>query len=413
MEAENSKTTINVAPEQGKLYVIDILIGECADLQLVFKPKNSKVLKLELPVRIIGNPTLQYLSIKTDSLPAPLSVSSKSITFKNKVVFGRESNQVSIRSKESLHLKNNSRSVLKWSFDSKILEDCTVFSIEPNQGTLQPNDSITAPIFFKPEVPGRNKISVPLHIDKMNQKVPISIDIRGTGVEASLVLDPPQIFMPLTAVGETSTSAVSIINYGCERNEISFKFDLENIETFGSLEILFPEGNLLKGDGEKLTIVLKFTAKRPISFVFKVEFSTANQINPLFLSIKGACDCSYLSLQSLLFCEKRSVHDVSNQKIDRLNLLSSTQIFKTPLGLVLNSDTRDITEFYQDQGSSYCRWLQDNISTPLISSSVQFPESLTRNFVLPEIIFALSGKRMGSGPVTSLSNNFFNVSIIS
>jgi hypothetical protein len=68
-----------------------------------------------------------------------------------------------------------------------------------------------------------------------------------------------------------------VINYGCERVELSYKVP-DFVNRYGFIEILFPEGNLLKAHGEKLALIVKFVSRipLPVSFVIKIELFDPN-----------------------------------------------------------------------------------------------------------------------------------------
>lgn len=72
-------------PLSGNLYLIDLVPGEIAEIQLVFKPTEVISFSLELPIRIVGNPVNPQIRIVTEAIPSPLSMSITNINFKNKV----------------------------------------------------------------------------------------------------------------------------------------------------------------------------------------------------------------------------------------------------------------------------------------------------------------------------------------
>jgi hypothetical protein len=157
----------------GSLYVFDLVPGEAVDIQLVFKPLDITAYALDLPVRVIGNPTNQIVRLITESIPSPLSMSITNINFKNKVVFKQlalTANSTYIApstSKEIVLLKNCLNGPLRLWFDVRSLEDSSVFSIEPTQALLEEGESLKATVLFKPETAGVFTADVPLYVDKL------------------------------------------------------------------------------------------------------------------------------------------------------------------------------------------------------------------------------------------------------
>jgi hypothetical protein len=203
--------TDSIAPT-GSIYVFDLVPGEAVDIQLVFKPLDITAYNLDLPVHVIGNPINQIVHLITESIPSPLSMSISNINFKNKVVFKQlalTANSTYIApstSKEIVILKNCLNGPLRLWFDVRSLEESSVFSIEPTQAVLEEGESLKATVLFKPETAGVFTADVPLYVDKLGQKVPFQLSMSGTGVEPSLAVDPPELYLPMIPVGETATS---------------------------------------------------------------------------------------------------------------------------------------------------------------------------------------------------------------
>ncbi|KAJ3141493.1 Cilia- and flagella-associated protein 47 [Physocladia obscura] len=253
----------------GKLYVFDILPNELVTCSVEYTPVSEKFIQITLPVFVIGMEVVGNLAIKALGIKSPISMTKSSITFKNKVVL-KETGIVGVSMlksamKDTTTIVNNSDKLIQWFFDTNPLEDDDdVFKIEPFHGCLNPGAKQTVSISFHPESIGVYVSKVPLHIDYMGRHAPFSLEICGTGVDPSVSFDPPEIFLPIAPLGKESVAAFYIINYGCERTEIKYEFFSEMINRYGHLDIQFPEGKLLKNDGERLPVVICF-ASNPVS----------------------------------------------------------------------------------------------------------------------------------------------------
>lgn len=307
----------------GNIFIIDVNPDECMDLQLVFKPRQVKQYSLDIPVRCLGGNINHILHLETNAISSPITLSKNAIDFQNRVLvkdFNAMMNGED--AKEIVHIENKSGTTMKWSFDTAVIEQRgNVFRIEPTQGTLFPDQTQALCVFFKPDNTGPVSSEVHLYVESLGFKSPVSLQLKGTGVEPSLAFDPPEIILPFIPAGGEITSVFSIVNYGCDRTEIRFNIPQEPLSKYGNLELSFPEGRLLKGDGEKLAVIVKYTSNvkdaggakdiknNSTSFAIKVEF--LNQISQTFyLPIRGTSDSSLLTLQPYLW-SNRQTHSFS------------------------------------------------------------------------------------------------------
>ncbi|KAI9352744.1 hypothetical protein BDR26DRAFT_203341 [Obelidium mucronatum] len=249
--------------ERGKLYVLDVHAFESLVCAVEFTPTSEKHFQLPLPISVIGSNLQCDTFVNAFGVKSPIVMSRSTINFKNKVVL-KEGGIVGVSLlkstlKETTVLSNNSAKTIQWSFDVEPLEDVdNVFKVEPFHGTLKPGATQTITVSFQPESVGVCNARIPLHIDFMGRQAPFCLDMRGTGVEPSIAFDPPEVFLPIVPLGQDSLVTFSVVNYGCERTEIKHVMFTEIINRHGRIEVEFPEGKLLKNDGEKLPVVLRF-----------------------------------------------------------------------------------------------------------------------------------------------------------
>ncbi|KAJ3174886.1 Cilia- and flagella-associated protein 47, partial [Irineochytrium annulatum] len=328
------------AEDKGKIYVFQLQPNEKLSGEMVFRPKVTDSISFVLPVRVIGMNTVPAVVIDTKGLPSPISVSKTLINFKNKVVFRDSGTGVSHLknvAKETLQITNNATKAINWSFDTEPLEEFdNTFRIDPWHGSIAPGAVQSVNVAFSPENTGFFKTQVPMHIDYLGHHAPFILGIQGTGVEPSLAFEPSEIFLPIVPLGSETSATFTIVNYGCERTEVRHIFSQEAIDRYGTLELQFPEGKLLKSDGEKLTVVVRFigsipaspghkqeqadrgtttvdgkkaevvnTVEKggPISFMTKIEFSDNNR-RMFYLPLRGTSDNSLLTLQTYILRTK-------------------------------------------------------------------------------------------------------------
>ncbi|KNC96854.1 uncharacterized protein SPPG_07686 [Spizellomyces punctatus DAOM BR117] len=390
---------------KGRIYLVEVPPTETISVDISFRPTIVKKHSFDLPIYIIGSAQTPTTHVDAEGIASPLAVSKSSINFKNRVVHRDQGpNSVShlrIAAKETITLTNTSKRSMEWWFDLDSLDDSEkVFKIEPWRGILGPGEAHPVTISFYPETTGLFEAAVPLHLDYLGPKPLLSLPLQGTGVEPSLAFDPPELFLPIVPRATEAMAVFSIINYGCERTEVR-----ETIpeELRGMVELVFPEGKLLKSDGEKLTIVAKFICQegQPATFMAKFEFSNDGR-RAFYLPVHGTSDGSLLSLQPFFWLnkeEKKPVENLTeNQKRNRI--LTGPRPFKTPCGIPLESglNLQSVDKFYSDFGETLLRWLEDHLGA--MEPWRSFPEQLTASNgkILSDLVQSLSGKKPPTSP---------------
>jgi hypothetical protein len=314
----------------GNIYLIDLLADENVTIQLNFEPKNVHAILYKMPLYVIGNQDFSTIDINTEGHQSPITISKTEITFKNKVVHRDQGvlgvSHLKSNSKDSFQIVNHSPKAINFSFNLEALEDLDdVFKFDQAFGTIRPGAIQTISVTFQPDREGLFSVQVPVHFDYYENQAPFNLTIAGNGVEPSLAFDPPELYLPIKPLGDDSSISFTIINYGCERTEVKFITNFETISQYGRLELHFPEGKLLKSDGEKLLVIAQFKSNTgrkshhdnsnhqpdevnrfdlgialPISFNIKIEFSD-NISRKFLLPIHGTFNNSLFSLQPYLF----------------------------------------------------------------------------------------------------------------
>ncbi|KAJ3300030.1 Cilia- and flagella-associated protein 47 [Borealophlyctis nickersoniae] len=422
----------------GNVYLFDVLPNETFPLEMVFRPTTTASYSFPLPLVILGVQPSTTISPQIDAcgVPSPLSISKMHVAFKNKVVFHDSSTALGVShlttvAKDIIVFTNHTDSEMEWWFDLDVLEDSdSVFRVEPWRGTIDPEGAQSVVVSFQPETVGPFESNLPLHVDMLGMRPSFHLKLTGNGVEPSLAFDPPEIFLPIVPLGSETSAIFSVVNYGCERTEIRVTTPEEITGNSHAgkpgLELMFPEGRLLKSDGERLTVVVKFRSGEsigsaggasgvngPLSFTTKVEFGLGTSGGRTFyLPVHGTTDANVLTLQPFFWLNKndwkfnlKNDHVVyerikplpildENQK--RTRILTGPRPFTTPCGIPLENgpDHRSINRFYSELLEALGRWLENHIGS--YATSGNFVEILasSNGILLQDLIQSMSGKRV-------------------
>jgi hypothetical protein len=313
----DSANLLEESKMSGILYMIEVLPKMESQLILQYSPKSPENIDLNIPLILVGGETSSKISLNLRSVPSPIQILTDKVEFGNKVVF--ESNDIThinAPRKEEIKFNNNTEQVLTWKieFGSKCeLFQKGVFKLEQTQGTIQPKQTETITAIFDPEKAERYETEIFVVVNYLETNAEFPVTIVGTGVKPSIVFDPPEIFLPIAAPGSDSIAEFSIINYGCERTELTVTSDIElkNHNLFLKLEYL--ESKILKGDGESIQVAFRFgsldpaSPTIPIGFSTKVEFIDSSN-NSFFVTVHGINDNSLFSLQSFFWKNRTNYH---------------------------------------------------------------------------------------------------------
>ncbi|KAJ3122953.1 Cilia- and flagella-associated protein 47 [Nowakowskiella sp. JEL0407] len=408
----------------GKLYLLEILPNECLACSIIWTPTSISEINVELPIHVLSTNSPSCIALQLQSIQSPITISKPLINFKNKVIHRTDAINSSSSGiitphhhnktyKEKFTITNNYESKsLEWIFDVSVLETLSggnnVFRIDPVKGCLGPSESATISVFFQTNhMTGKFTAKVPLHLE-FSEIPQLYIELKANGVEPSLIFEPREIFLgivPISFAGESvvTTHTFSILNFGCERTEVLVT-NLgcnEGINKRAEIELLFPEGKLLKSDGEKLPVVLKLTTKpKPvtaamknatvvdmdlsINFLVKIEFRNSEG-QSFFVPVRGGVDNSVMSLQHFLFANKDEVNiqisdddgpvtlaKCAGKNIVRgadgnfhkrlIALVNQLRRKKTPGGINLDDKNMKIVQSHlYHQGTTLMRWFSKNV----------------------------------------------------
>lgn len=381
------------AEDSGSIFVFDVLPEEVLGVDVVFKPKKECRYEAQTPFSVVGQPStaLPVITMSAIGIPALVKLSRTFINFKNKVVFQLNDNNVNnyfhrpSTAQEILTLENVGTKNIEFYFDNAALSSCeNAFKCDATKGVIPAKGSTSVIISFHPHRSGEFKCDLPVYFDYSDRNSPFIVNIRGTGVEPSLAFDPPEVFLPLTAVTCETVATFSIINYGCERSEIKYAFPDDVLQMLGQLEFSFPEGSILKSDGERLTLMLKFkpntSLTSPISFSSKIAFfdtlgrkfslpiqgqaeTSSLTLHPFFWMNNGLCSIKVKPEdKDTVIVEKAQRQSLDENKKSRSKAGAPRQ-FKTPYGFVVLED--EMVAGYQnyliEASSRVLTWLKNFI----------------------------------------------------
>eukprot|EP00842_Homolaphlyctis_polyrhiza_P003819 jgi/Hompol1/4438/HPOL_001780-RA len=436
VESSNASTRIKVIKSSHEFSALDKEShskgGESVILDLVFQPRSAVRHLTSIPVKVLGNTRVEFfMHVDTESLPSPIEFSKLDVVFKNKVVYrtigSLALSHLSSVFKDTITFTNLMATPTTWNTEL-IPADCfnSTFSLEPSHGSLLKGQSQTVVVTFQPDRPGTFEVSGKLDITCDDIHASFGISLVGNSVEPSLAFDPPEIFLPIVPLGEESMAIFSIINFGCERTEVKPIIPTDTLEHDGSLELFFPEGKLLKSEGEKLTVVVRFVPSAnksqgtklnmPVSFTSKIQFGEPGK-RQFYLHVHGTTDCSHLTLQSYLwltskshvyeehkdrqgvYYERSTLLPKTDENQRRLKILNGPRPLRTPSGIPLDGSIsfEAIDAFWTQIGETLMQWLEEHFaSAGSIKPWTGFPAAFlaSNGRLLVEYIQSISGKKI-------------------
>ena len=90
------------------------------------------------------------------------------------------------------------------------------------------------------------------------------------------------MILPVVPLGIESRCSFRIINDGYQ--SLSLKYSQPDISGGIPIQLIFPEGNNLGINNNKIKVDVVFVAKKAISFTTKIEFEDENKRYPILIS---------------------------------------------------------------------------------------------------------------------------------
>ncbi|KAJ3253631.1 Cilia- and flagella-associated protein 47 [Boothiomyces macroporosus] len=368
-----------------------------------------------------------HIPIECSGINSPIQISSKSIVFKEKIMHiqpVKSGHEIPIISQ--LTLTNVSEEPVDFVCQIS-MNDTGIFSVEPTKGNLGVGKTQKLNVTFSPFKTGVFETKLNIGIKYMNIDSSIPVKLLGSAANPTVTFSPPEIYLPIVPHGIESSVIFSIINMGCERGEIIPQFPSEITKPGLNFEVVFPEGKILKPDGEKLTCLVKFTNSttpaKPVSFTVRIPFLDSEG-NRFYLPIHGTSCTSILTNMTYMWMHQPEIKFVNlndswgykiespetdlglNDQQKRAKILNSEIIPRTPIGIPISNQNKilEAEHFLTDTANTLLFWLQDHIGLQL--EDKPFPDNLiaTSGKAIDNLLHSLTGKKIpGLSPVLKIN----------
>ncbi|KAJ3272213.1 Cilia- and flagella-associated protein 47 [Terramyces sp. JEL0728] len=417
----------------GDRYIVDIVYTPSFNIRyidpisgyLLGSNTSTEVANISSEMALI---TGQFsIPIDSKGIHSPIDISTKSIVFKDKIMHASQPKMPhDTPSTSQFTIQNVSNEPVDYVCQIS-MNDGGIFSVEPTKGVLQIGKAQTLTVSFSPIKTGSFEARLNVGIKYMNVDSSIPVKLNGTAANPTVNFSPPEIYLPIVPHGVESSVIFSIINMGCERGEILPQFPPELTKQGISFDIFFPEGKILKSDGEKLTCKVKFTnitcPAKPISFTVRIPFLDSEG-NRFSLPIHGTSCTSFLTNLPYMWMHQPEIKFLQvnnnwcyrieafesdaglNEQQKRAKILNAGLNVRTPTGIPISGSAKvlEAEQFWTVTASTILFWLQDHISLPLEDKA--FPENLiaTSCKAIDNLLQSLTGKKMhGLAPVLKIS----------
>ncbi|KAI8898560.1 hypothetical protein BC833DRAFT_589330 [Globomyces pollinis-pini] len=348
------------------------------------------------------------IPIFTKSIVSPVVISSNVVEFKDIIInqnmgYGYTKKVIATK---NIVLKNTSEERVDWYV---IIGSCDhVFSVEPLKGSLEPDVSQTLSINFDPARPGTYETNLNLILRLLDLESSLTVSLQATAVSPSIIFDPPEVFLPIVPMGVEATMVFYIINVGCDRDEVIPQIPTEVRRHDVTCELIFPEGKVLKNDGERLACIARFRVDpspnfKSFSFNTKIPFETAQ--SRFYLPIHGTADMSNLTLQPYCWQNPLGSTQVTIEEKRYLSL-NSPPPPRSLSGLIMEKaeDMQKVENFWISIGETLLIWLQDHLGIPMNEKDFPNVFSQSHGRVLGTLLQSLAGKKINGIPVVSKIN---------
>ena len=213
------------------------------------------------------------------------------IEFDRKIIISPESVIPEYKQLTISNPNSNSDEPLIWNLDKDILENQKVFTVIPEQGTIDSRQTVSLKIGFKPNKPQNFELSIPFYLS--NDTEPYTeIKLKGEGAVPKILFDSPEIIMPIVPLNMKSTQIINLYNDGYQNSNINAMMPQEYASL--PLSIKFLNGSNIGVNNNKLKIEVSFSSNVPLSFTTRLDFED-DQKRIFSIYISGTTDNSLLT----------------------------------------------------------------------------------------------------------------------
>ena len=173
-----------------------------------------------------------------------------------------------------------------WRVDTSVLDRENIFSLVPTGGIINPKESMTIKIQFKPTRSKKYDIRLPIFIEK--EETPYNeLRLKAEGAAPCLLFETTDLILPTVPLNTESSSRLVIINDGYNKTHLSYSIT-QNVSDV-NLSVTFINGNHLNAVKNVCIVEVKFIAKSPISFLTQIDFEDNNK-KPYSVKVSGTSD---------------------------------------------------------------------------------------------------------------------------
>ena len=279
-----------------RVFVVDSQPGDRFKIDLLYSPKIVKTINTKFTAYTLGNKSHRFeCHTKTTALQCPIKPVDKEINFGEKVI--HPETRGAIPETKEFTVQNISKLPVDWNceVDMPPNYEHAVFSVSPKLGTIQPGSNQVITISYQPISTGSFHGVARLQVIYLDFESFFPVNLKGSAMHPAMLFDPPEVFMPIVPCGVQSTALLWLTNAGCDSGDIIVEIPPEIKRSDIAFEMYFPEGRFLKDDGDRIPCLVKFQAKKPISFTIRVPFQDP-EFSKYYLTVHGTSDSSYLTL---------------------------------------------------------------------------------------------------------------------
>ena len=244
--------------------------------------------RFELPIRLSGYGKIETIKrnvfcqgVNPKIILDPLN---GVIEFPKKVITSAETIHPELR---FLNLKNpSSKKPIMWRIDTSKLNKETIFTILPSSGRINPKNTTTIKIQFKPTKSKKYNISLPIYIE--DEEVPYNhLIIKAEGATPCLLFETTDVILPTVPLNTESSSRFVIINDGYIKTQLTYTITRHIQDT--ELNVNFVNGKYLNSSKNLCIIEISFIARKPVSFTTRIDFEDNNK-KAYTIMVSGTAD---------------------------------------------------------------------------------------------------------------------------
>ena len=246
--------------------------GKRLKLHLIYSPQHERNHVFEIPFSLAGiegrPPEGMRRVVVAEGLKPRLLLSRTTVDFGDRVVSRDKGMRFPYHTE--LTLTNRDESTVAWEIDSSNLNldrpgtrDSMIsatttmtsmtgyggggsqptFSIEPEEGELEPGEGRTVKISFLPQDAIQYEAEIPIYLDGNRSRPYLMIQLKANGMFPKLNFSVDEVILPAVPLGLKSKARFNIINNGYDQLEVSHQMPIDSAHI--PLKVTFPEGKAI------------------------------------------------------------------------------------------------------------------------------------------------------------------------